>query len=202
MLEKPITHIAAQPVTQDTQVVLPAPLVRELPADLETPVSVYLKLAGQSPSFLLESVTGGEQLARYSFIGVHPTRAYVLRGGALETHDGGQVKTTPLAPGADPLDGLRAELAHYRPADLPGLPRFAGGLVGYLSYEMIRYFEPSVPAEAHPELPDGIFLLADTVVAFDHAFGRLVLIANIFPDERGEEAARRDAEQRLDAVER
>jgi anthranilate synthase component I len=67
---------------------LPAPVIRELPADLETPVSIYLKLAGHSPSFLLESVTGGEQLARYSFIGVHPSRAYVLRGQTITCRSG------------------------------------------------------------------------------------------------------------------
>lgn len=180
---------------------LPAPLVRELPADLETPVTVYLKLAGQGPSFLLESVTGGEHLARYSFIGVHPTRAYVLRGGQIETHDAQGVRSAALPDGADPLDSLRAELAHYQPAAAPGLPRFAGGLVGYLSFEMIRYFEASVPAEPHDALPDGIFLLTDTVVAFDHAFGRLLLIANVRPEGCSEEAALAEAQARLDAVE-
>lgn len=179
-----------------------APLVRELPADLETPVSVYLKLAGQGPSFLLESVTGGEQLARYSFIGVHPSCAYVLKGQVVECHSAGKITAVPVPAGLDPLGYLREELGHFRTASLPGLPRFSGGLVGYLSYEMIRYFEPSVPVADHPELPDGIFLLAGTVIAFDHAFGKLVLMANIYPDEHGEETARRDAEDRLDAVER
>src|SRR5512145_1532157 len=115
MLEKPITHIAAQPVTQDTQVVLPAPLVRELPADLETPVSVYLKLAGQGPSFLLESVTGGEQVARYSFIGVRPGGAFVLRGDRLERHSPQGRTVDILPPTQDPLECLRAVLAVNHP---------------------------------------------------------------------------------------
>lgn len=190
---------------------LPVPVVRELPADLETPVSVYLKLAGQSPSFLLESVTGGEHLARYSFIGIHPGRAYVLRGGAVECHRAGQVERIEPLQGGDPLDSLRAELNRFRTPALPGLPRFAGGLVGYLGYEMARYFEPSVALEPHPGLPDGIFLLADTVVAFDHAFGRLVLIANLYPEDDQNDAldssaasaaARAAAEARLDDIER
>ena len=202
MLEKPITQTATQPVMQDTQVVLPAPLVRELPADLETPVSVYLKLAGQGPSFLLESVTGGEQLARYSFIGVHPNRSYVLHGDHLEVHAAGEKTALAIAPGANPLDGLRAELNRFRAPVVPGLPRFAGGLVGYLSYEMIRYFEPSVAIQPHDSLPDGIFLLTGTVVAFDHAFGKLLLIANVYPDERGPEAALADANARLDDIQR
>ena len=196
---KPLSNIPIESAALPSN--LPAPVVRELPADLETPVTVYLKLAGQGPSFLLESVTGGEHLARYSFIGVHPTRAYVLRGHSLETHDHQEVTTSRLPDGMDPLDSLRAELSHYRPAAIPGLPRFAGGLVGYLSFEMIRFFEPSVPVEPHAALPDGIFLLTDTVVAFDHAFGKLLLIANMRPEAGSEAEARAEAEARLDAIE-
>src|SRR5512133_2757472 len=90
-----------------------APVVRELPADLETPVSVYLKLSGQGPSFLLESITGGEQLARYSFIGVHSSRAYVLRGSELQCRLAGETQGTMLPLQGDPLDTLRTELANY-----------------------------------------------------------------------------------------
>ncbi len=172
-------------------------VVRELPADLETPVSVYLRLAGQGPSFLLESVTGGEQIARYSFIGVNPGRAYVLHGQTLVRHDATGSAITPLPAGADPLALLRGELAPYCPPSVPGLPRFAGGLAGYLGYDAIRYFEPSVAIPPHPDLPDAIFLLADTVVAFDHAFHRLLLIANE-PLNGDAAAARAAAEARLD----
>jgi anthranilate synthase component 1 len=172
------------------------PLVRELPADLETPVSTYLKLAGSGPSFLLESVTGGEQVARYSFIGVHPSQAFVLRGETVESHTAKGVETH-TAP--NPLEALEAELAR-RPAEaLPGMPRFAGGLAGYLNYEMMRFFEPSVALHPHASLPDAIFLLADTLVAFDHAFGRLLLIANPDPDLPSA-AAQDAAEARLDAL--
>ncbi|NMB86881.1 MAG: anthranilate synthase component I [Chloroflexi bacterium] len=172
------------------------PLVRTLPADLETPVSTYLKLMGAGPSFLLESVTGGEQVARYSFIGVNPRKSFVLQDGRLATHTGAGV--TYATPG-DPLAVLAEELETLRCEPVPGLPRFNGGLVGYLGYEMMRYFEPSVPLRAHPQLPDAIFLLADTVVAFDHAFGRLVLIA-IPQAEEDSETARAECEQRLDAL--
>jgi anthranilate synthase component 1 len=174
------------------------PLVRELPSDLETPVSVYLKLAGDGPSFLLESITGGEALARYSFIGVHPSRTCILRGGSLEIHSAGQSYIKDLE-GLDPLDALRQELDTCRSASLPGLPRFNGGLVGYLGYEMMRFFEPNVALQAHPDLPDAILLLADTLVAFDHAFGRLLLIARPRPAVSAE-AARAEAETRLDAI--
>jgi anthranilate synthase component 1 len=163
-------------------------VVKELPADLETPVSVYLKLMGHGPSFLLESVTGGEQVARYSFIGVGPSRAFVLREGALQCFSaegsGGQlypslVEDCPSGVVEDPLAALRKEILPYRRPALPGLPRFSGGLAGYWSYEMMRYFEPAVALQPHPELPEAIFLMADTLVAFDHAFGKLLLIANL-----------------------
>jgi anthranilate synthase component 1 len=174
------------------------PLVRELPADLETPVSVYLKLSGQSPSFLLESITGGEALARYSFIGVDPRAAYILRGRDFEIRSGGRSAIQTVADG-NPLDFLRAELAACACPPLPGLPRFSGGLVGYLGYEMMRFFEPSVPLKAHADLPDALFLLTDTLVAFDHAFNRLLLIARPRP-AASEAESRADAEARLNAI--
>jgi len=179
------------------------PIVRELPADLETPISVYLKLAGRGPSFLLESVTGGEQVARYSFIGVDSSQAYVLRGRSLERHDSQGGSSYSLPQDVDPLDALREELVQYRPQPSHGLPRFNGGLVGYLGYDAVRYFEPTLSLSPHPDLPDAIFLLADTVVAFDHAFGRMLLIANahLNGDASAEtEDARAEAEARLDEL--
>ena len=152
-------------------------IIHELPADLETPVSVYLKLAGQGPSFLLESVSGAKQLARYSFIGVQAQRSYVLRGRALAIHSVAGVETKFLQEKGDFLDSLRSELncAHF-PA-LPDLPRFIGGLAGYLSYDAVRFFEPSVALPVHPDLPDAVYLLAETLVVFDHVYGRMLLIA-------------------------
>ncbi len=178
---------------------LPPPLIRELPADLETPVSVYLKLADSGASFLLESVTGGERLARYSFIGVNLTRAYVLRGDILEEHSPSGITHHPREQANAPLGGLRALLERHRPQGIPHLPRFSGGLVGYLGYEAVRFFEPeSLPLTPHPDLPDGIFLLADTVVAYDHAFGRLVLIANPRPES---DDIQGETTERLNAIE-
>src|SRR5688500_18040695 len=118
--------------TLPTSVTLPVPLVRELHADLETPTSVYLKLCGHGPSFLLESVECGERVARYSFIGVASARQYRLRDGAVERHTLQGVENLPLGPGRDPLHVLQEELAQYQSAHIDGLPRFVGGLVGYL----------------------------------------------------------------------
>ena len=175
---------------------LPQPLVRELSADLETPTSVYLKLCGAGPSFLLESVEGGERVARYSFIGVQPAVQYRLRSAAVERLGPEGLERLPIPPGGDALQVLQAELAGYQSARVEGLPRFIGGLVGYLGYETVRQFEPrlaSLPAGG--DLPDGIFLLTDTLVAFDHARRSLFLIAHAFG---GDEAG---AIRRLDELE-
>ncbi len=173
--------------------------LRELPADLETPISVYLKLADKGPSFLLESVSGGEQVARYSFIGVQPNRAYRISGDKLHLlrlDDPAHSAAIELMVGANPFTQLRYEIeSHKRPPTL-GLPRLTGGLVGYLSYEMMRYFEPSVRLTAHPTLPDGLFLQADVLVAFDHAYGKLLLIGN--PNSNLSQQA---IDQRLDDIE-
>ncbi len=161
-----------------------APMVRELPADLETPISVYLKLAGSGPSFLLESVTGGEQVARYSFIGVQPTLAYILQQGRLRTiglNGDSFQENQPVPAGQNPLQFFRQVLAAQHSLPTPNLPRLTGGLVGYLGYEMMRYFEPSVSLSPPPELPDALFLQADVIVAFDHAFGKVILIGNPNP---------------------
>jgi anthranilate synthase component 1 len=162
-------------------------IVRELAADLETPISVYLKLRGGGPSFLLESVTGGEQVARYSFIGVRPRRVFVDRPSP--TRNGLDGKREGI------IEVLRETLAEGMYEPVAGLPRLAGGLVGYLGYEAVRGFEPSTGIQAHGGLPEAIFLQADTLVAFDHAFGRLLLIG--IASEEDELAVRAE----LDAIE-
>ena len=133
------------------------PIYREVPADLETPVSAYLKVARPPYSFLLESVEGGERLARYSFIGTEPYS--VLKSGP------GQPQGA-----VDPLGPVQAEMERHKVVSLPELPRFHGGAVGYVAYDAIRYFEPRVPApEDDPlKLPESIFLCADTLLVFDH----------------------------------
>ena len=179
-------------------------VVRELPADLETPVSVYLKLAGKGPSFLLESVSGGEQLARYSFIGVDPAGAYVIRGSNIEKHtfccSDRVVENIILPDGQDPWETVKSEFAAYNSQPQPGLPRFTGGLVGYIGYEMMRYFEPKTELSEHPLFPDAVFLLADIIVAFDHAFGRMLLIGNASADQ-GDRPSREEVNYRLDQIE-
>ena len=163
------------------------PVYRELNADLETPVSVYLKLRGRGESFLLESVEGGEQLARYSFIGANPSRVFIVRGDRVMLRDhNSRVVEQPMT--GDPLEALRAVMQQHRAVPIPGLPRFFGGAVGFLSYDMVRHFErvrapapsnaPTAGLDDGGGIPDAIFLLSDTLIAFDHVKHRALIIAN------------------------
>lgn len=152
-------------------------IVREISADLETPISVYMKLRGQGPSFLLESVEGGERIARYSFIGIKPKAQYIIRDNQIEVIENHESRITNYE--NDPTFFLQEEMSKFNFKAQTGVPRFIGGLVGYLGYESVRYFEPVLRSRMkRGNLPDGIFLLADTVIAFDHARRSLSLIAN------------------------
>jgi len=181
------------------------PVYRELPADLETPVGVYLKLQDEGASFLLESITGGHQVARYSFIGVRPRAVLSAMGDRMVIGGQGSQRLVPLDGAATPLSVLRAELASSRPVPLPDLPRFSGGAVGFLSYDAVRRFE-RLPATAADELglPEAAFMLADTLVAFDHARQRLLVIVNARlgdpADGRDARSAYRRATARIDEI--
>lgn len=156
-----------------------APIVQELPADLETPVSVYLKLRNGGPSFLLESVERGEQLGRFSFIGVHPPLVLTAQGASVTIQSAAGVPLETRTLSADPLAAVADLLHQRRPIELPGLPRFTGGAVGFLGYDWVRFLE-RLPQTAPDDLnlPDFIFLLADNLVIFDHVRHRLLVLAN------------------------
>ncbi len=155
-------------------------IIREISADLETPISVYMKLRGQGPSFLLESVEGGERIARYSFIGIKPKAQYIIRGNEIEIVESESSRVVTFDQSVDPTYFLQEEMNRYKFAPQAGVPRFIGGLVGYLGYESVRHFEPVLKSQMkQASIPDGIYLLSDTVVAFDHARRSLSLIANV-----------------------
>jgi anthranilate synthase component 1 len=177
------------------------PVYRTLLADLETPVSVYLKLAQSGAvSFMLESVEGGEQVGRYSFLGVNPKGVLIVQDGVLTRSYGGQTETRPLADGEDPLDPIRTEFQRVRPVALPGLPRFVGGAVGFACYDFVRYVE-KLPNTATTELnvPDTAFMLVDTLVIFDHVKRQMTLLANAH-NTGDPDAAYDDALARIDAL--
>jgi len=147
-------------------------------------VSIYLKLARGDYSFLLESVEGGERLARYSFIGTEPT--LVLKTG----------KENPV----DPLGVVEKEFRRFRPVPVADLPRFHGGMVGYLSYEVVRYFEELPLAGDDPlGLPESVLTLADTLLAFDHLTHKIKIISHVHLD--GDvDAAYQEATGKIDAL--
>ena len=158
------------------------PICCDIVADLETPVSAYLKIARGPYSFLLESVEGGERLARYSFIGSEPY--LVLRGEGK----------------GDPLLEIERELVKYRLVPVVSLPRFHGGAVGYLAYEVVRHFERLPSPDSDPlGLPETIFMFADTVLVFDHLTHKIKVVSHAHLDGDVEEAYRR-AVARIDSL--
>ncbi len=161
------------------------PVYHEIMADLETPVSAYLKVARGSYSFLLESVEGGERLARYSFIGTEPS--LVLSAGEEDA--------------VDPLLLVEKEFSRHQPVRIAGLPRFHGGMVGYLSYEIARYFErlPS-PALNSLGLPEFVLMLADTLLIFDHLTHKIKIVAHVHLDGDIDEAYLQ-ATRKIDSLE-
>jgi anthranilate synthase component 1 len=155
------------------------PVYADLMADFETPVSAYAKLRGHGPAYLLESVEGGENLSRYSFIGCRPRKIFACGPQTTEITEPGKPAQTVPTP-ADPLALLEAELRRYRPVKVPGLPRFTGGAVGFISYEYITRIEPTVPTAPKDELkvPLTYFMLSDALLIFDRAKQTLRLCVN------------------------
>jgi len=178
------------------------PVCEVLPADLLTPVSAYLRLARDARArnaFLLESVEGGERLARYSFLGRDPFEVIRSgpRGATLES--AGRVERRE----EDLFSLLRERLARFRPVRIPGLPPLAGGAIGYLAYDAVRLVE-KIPA-THPDdvgLDDAVFMLFDGLVAFDHVRQAVWVIRNVFTEGPGSLRAKYDAAVRAIAATR
>ncbi len=167
------------------------PIYKELVADLETPVSAYLKLDTGRHTFLLESVEKGERIGRYSFVGMDPRVVFTARGRKIRIEEDGKAREFETS--RDPLHELEAFMARYRPITFSELPIFYGGAVGFLSYEMVRFFEPTVPLARKDDLglPDAYFVVSDTLVIFDHLARKLKILVNAFVE--GDAAAVYDA---------
>jgi len=152
------------------------PIYAELPADLDTPLSAFVRLRPGPYAFLLESVEGGEKWARYSFLGSDPLMIFTAKGKRI-TLRGNTGRAERLS--GNPFQALRQLLARFHPVAVPGLPRFQGGAVGYIAYDMVRHFE-RLPAIARDDLglPDAVFLLTDSLMVFDNLRHRLLVIAN------------------------
>jgi anthranilate synthase component 1 len=171
------------------------PLVVETFADLDTPLSLYLKLANRSFSYLLESVQGGERFGRYSFIGLPAETRISVRGTqvTLTTPAGETVQEVN-----NPLDYIEEYQAQFNVAPLSGLPRFTGGLAGYFGYDTVRYIEPRLAKTTKKDVigtPDILLMLTEQLAVIDNLSGKLTFIVYSDPAQEG---AYTKACQRLD----
>ncbi len=178
------------------------PVYKEILADLDTPVSAFLKLGG-APSFLLESllesVEGGEKWARYTFIGVRPSKIIKGRGKKVEIIE--NQNTRKIFDSENPIDLIKKELSVYKLVEILGLPRFFGGFVGYVGYDMVRFFE-SVPEGSKKglDLPDFFFMLTDTILIFDNLHRKIKVVSNAYLDGEDLEKKYAEAERKIDEI--
>jgi anthranilate synthase component 1 len=175
------------------------PLCVEILADTETPVSLLHKFYdGKGPVFLFESVEGGERWGRYSFLGTSARSHIFVFQKHVEVRENGNVRT--ISHDGKPLSVLKEIMMHYRPATFPGLPRFWGGLVGYLTYEMVSFFEP-VPCITADDKPLSHFIIPDEIIIFDNIRNSLLGICISFTDdEKDPERAYENSKGRIEAM--
>jgi anthranilate synthase component I len=176
------------------------PVYRTLTADLETPVSAFLRIATDEPEcFLLESVEGGEKVGRYTFIGVRPLRKMVARGTSIRITEGKRTRTVE----GDIFALLKEALSGHKPARLSGLPPFTAGAVGYFAYDVARQIE-KLPSLAKDDLgmPDACFLFFDEVLAFDHVKKEIMLVVTADLTQLKPQEAYKQATARLSRLER
>jgi len=176
------------------------PVYREILADLETPVTAYMKIArGQQYSFLLESVERADKIGRYSFLGARPSLVFRAKGTSITIVRDGRSSTYEAA---DPLDELRKLMGEYRAVPVEGVPAFHGGAVGYIGYDEVRFFEELPDKNPDPlDLPDLYFMITDTILIFDHVNNRLKIVSNAHV--RGDaDAAYNEAIRKIDDLER
>jgi anthranilate synthase component 1 len=163
------------------------PVVLETFADLDTPLSVYFKLANQPYSYLLESVVGGERFGRYSFIGLAADHRIEVRGNSFSEYRGNSLLQKSET--SDPLAAIQDVQQRFKAARLPGLPRFCGGLVGYFAYDTVRYIETKLAATAKPDAldtPDILLLFSEQLAVVDNLSGKLFLV--VYADPRMRDA--------------
>jgi len=172
-------YSAFEKLTQEGNLI---PVYREILADMETPVSVLMKLQDRPCAFLLESVEGGEKWGRYTFLGADPQIIFTVQGEEVIIERDQEIARQKH--GGDPLRFLRELIGHYRPVPVDGCPRFYGGAVGFLGYDMVRYFE-SLPDRSADDLQtdDAVFFITDTMIIFDNVRHTIKVVACAFTGE-------------------
>ncbi len=174
------------------------PVYKEILADTYTPVTAFLKLGG-TPSFLLESVEGGEKWARYSFLGARPAKIIKGRGSAVEVIEGDS--SQQVIETDNPMALIKKEISAYRPVEVKGLPRFFGGLVGYIGYDMVKFFEPIKQREKKGlGLPDFFFMLTDTMLIFDSFQQKIKVVSNAHINAKDVDEVYREAQEKIDEI--
>ena len=176
------------------------PVCREIMADMDTPVSAFRKIDDGRYAFLLESIEGGEKWARYTFLGASPSVVIRSRGTTVEILANGEAPRRCEA--ADPLGFMRDYMAQYHPVEIPGIPRFFGGAVGYLGYDMVRHFE-RLPTEKPAVIGawDSCFLITDTLLIFDNVRQKISVVSNAHVGEgTTPESAYAEAIAKIEAI--
>ena len=177
------------------------PVYKEILADLDTPVSAYMKIRGGEYSFLLESIEGGEKWARYCFLGCDPSVVIITKGRTLTLIENGKREQRQIESGS-PLSAVREILARYQPVHSAGLPRFSGGAVGFVSYDMVRFFE-DLPEQTVDDLdvPDSQFIITDTMLVFDNVSQTIKIVSNAFVEGNDLDAVYENTIQKISALE-
>ena len=189
------------------------PVYKEVSADLDTPVSSFLKLAKDEYAFLLESVEGQEKIARYSFLGTRPGLIFRCKGSqvSIDCRDksvcacvsacNSGKNSCSFKADSDPLSVIEKLMSGFKPAQLAGLPRFYGGLVGFMGYDCVRSFE-KLPDKNPDELklPDAVFIFTDTILLFDHIKHTIKVVSNCFFPQRGAKFSRSRAQKIYNAA--
>jgi anthranilate synthase component 1 len=176
------------------------PVYGEIIADRDTPVSAFRKLNEGGPAFLFESTEQNERTGRYSFLGFHPRLVMRSDGKAFSVEENGETRSARIS--QDPLVHLHEVMERFRFSPAVELPQFAGGAVGYIGYDVVRSFEPTIPAARTDELgvPELVFMIMRLLVVFDHRERRMKLIANVFLDDAPDRATAYGAAKELIAA--
>ena len=167
------------------------PVYKEINADLDTPVSAFLKIKKDDYAFLLESVEGQEKIARYSFLGSKPSLVFKSKARYIQIIHPQRAQNLRFVTKNDPLDEIKKIMKDFKVVAIKGLPRFYGGLVGYIGYDMVRFFE-EIP-DKNPDdlkLPDSIFILTDTILVFDHVNHTIKIVTNIILPKMGQKLSK------------